>query len=1035
MKNKYYLRYLATLVALSGGPLPVAVAAPIQPVLPIPRGSNLPPDSRCTVEALNVGGIVNADGSIYIPNVPGNPGQVRVWATCTDPLGNTSRGQSTLVSPLPGGVVDVGSLNFDGAALVAAKLRIEPRQIRLQGIDATQQLRVIPILDGEPAGNVTTASGTIYRTTNGTVATVSSDGLVTARGSGTAIVSAQNDGVLGLATVTVSGAPVTTLDPTPASIAISLNPAFPAKTVQLRVLGLLADGSEMDMTRATSGIVYTSLSTAVARVSPDGEVVGVGGGSTTIRATDPQTGITAQIPVSVSAFTPSPIMAYNTTGCAYNVDIDGSRTFVADGTGGLQIYNIVMTPTPSVTPLGKLTFISPAQQAVDVKVRGTLAAVALASGTACIPYASSFPNPGGFALVDVSKPTLPALLSRVNLPVSVRDLWISGHLLYLAAGDGLYVYNISNPSAPTLVGSKTGFSAGAVAADATSSIAVVTTTAGQVRVIRTSGSAPWPEAAPITLPVADYRGDDILLFGTSAFIANGTDGLREIDLTDSQRPVLKEKASTSIIAASGIALRRTRQGTLVAAADVIYQNAVLLFDGKLTPTYTIDFATFPGVVLWDANGWGIALGEGYGVEVTAEAGIQVFGTQEIFDNAGVPPIVSISQPVDGSGLMPSMTNAIEATAFDDVGVAYVEFSYDNGALAHQDISIGFDSDAPFSVEFSPDGPCTTYTLKARAVDDYGNPGEALPVQANALCLEGQPCASDSDCANHVCTSNVCQASCNLIYGNCEELKNACPAAVNGAYFIDPDGAGGQPAFQVYCEMRLAEGGWTLAAKLTNQDAKQWVNASSSWTGTSSYGTTINLTSGNDAKSAAWGRLPATEMLFTDNEEYQHGSYIVTTSNCLEDQTLSRFFTAALVSYPAPGEQSWYKECQVTNNYTPGWTLEPDYLSDGNSATPNNSLSHSYLSVARAVTDAFGDNNQAVISFYPHEQLLYGPLYHPVHDTSGELRAAVGLAASDRNGAAFTTVGEGQDIGGALNCLFDDPTCRTSYPQTVFIFVR
>ncbi len=60
------------------------------------------------------------------------------------------------------------------------------------------------------------------------------------------------------------------------------------------------------------------------------------------------------------------------------------------------------------------------------------------------------------------------------------------------------------------------------------------------------------------------------------------------------------------------------------------------------------------------------------------------------------------------------------------------------------------------------------------------------------------------------------------------LENGAPTG-DGAYWIDPDGAGGDDPFQVYCDMTYDGGGWTMLMKATqgttfNYEANYWTTA-------------------------------------------------------------------------------------------------------------------------------------------------------------------------------------------------------------------
>lgn len=56
----------------------------------------------------------------------------------------------------------------------------------------------------------------------------------------------------------------------------------------------------------------------------------------------------------------------------------------------------------------------------------------------------------------------------------------------------------------------------------------------------------------------------------------------------------------------------------------------------------------------------------------------------------------------------------------------------------------------------------------------------------------------------ICVSGNCV---DPIFRSCKELLEAGKSTGDGVYYIDPDGVGGNPEFQVYCEM--STGGWTV----------------------------------------------------------------------------------------------------------------------------------------------------------------------------------------------------------------------------------
>ena len=64
------------------------------------------------------------------------------------------------------------------------------------------------------------------------------------------------------------------------------------------------------------------------------------------------------------------------------------------------------------------------------------------------------------------------------------------------------------------------------------------------------------------------------------------------------------------------------------------------------------------------------------------------------------------------------------------------------------------------------------------------------------------CESDQRCDAGACVYAV--------PSSCAAILRANPRASSGAFFVDPDGAGGQTPIRVYCDMSTDGGGWMLA---------------------------------------------------------------------------------------------------------------------------------------------------------------------------------------------------------------------------------
>ena len=151
----------------------------------------------CTVQVLNQTVKVRADGQWTLPNIPSNGGQVRARLNCQSFLGVVAgqspffvikRNRMNAIASIPVGDTDTGPTRLTIAATLA--------ELTVKG-----QVLSLAVTGTYPGGAVkdvsSKAAGTSYLSTNPAVLSVDEAGTVTAHKSGTAVVTAWNQGISG----------------------------------------------------------------------------------------------------------------------------------------------------------------------------------------------------------------------------------------------------------------------------------------------------------------------------------------------------------------------------------------------------------------------------------------------------------------------------------------------------------------------------------------------------------------------------------------------------------------------------------------------------------------------------------------------------------------------------------------------------------------------------------------------------------------------------------------------------------------------
>lgn len=523
----------------------------------------------------------------------------------------------------------------------AALLRVTPASTSLRVGESSSLTAEVLDATGAVIGGRTIT----WSSSNTAVATVNTNGVVTAVGAGTSTITATSGSVSGIAVVSVQLVPVASLVVAPTTAALLAGEA----------LQLTAEARDAaDHPLPNRNVTWTTSAPTFATVSSTGFVIALAPGTATITAHSEGKSATARITIAA-------VPVANVT------VIPGAVTVAVKQTAQLVAR---ITDSTGATLNGRsTTWSSSAPTVATVDNDGTVTAIA--TGTARISATSEGKSgsanvtvtPVPVASIDLTPATLSLIEGETQqLTARVRDAQgnvLSGRLITYISGapavatvDATGIVTAVGPGSALIIATSEG-------ARATTAVTVVAASVAKVAVSPTTGNLLQGEALQLTAAITDTRG--LPMAGKTATWTSSNPTVATVGNTGLVRAVTP--GTTTITATSdGVSGTATISVALVPVANVTLapspaavftgrtlQLAVALEDAKGNP-----LSTAGRTITWTSSAPSIATVSNTGVVTGTTAGSATV-TASVSGVNGTVPVNVTDVPVASVAVSPTTT--------------------------------------------------------------------------------------------------------------------------------------------------------------------------------------------------------------------------------------------------------------------------------------------------------------------------------------------------------------------------------------------